>query len=65
MKSTFDWLGTIAGALGIAVCLVAGLSRIGGNLHLGGFEAMTVFNVGIAGMVAGCLAKLQAISLKP
>lgn len=61
MKNTISLVGNVSGALGIAICLVAGIARITGKFHLGGFEAMTLFNGGVALMVAACLFKLHAM----
>lgn len=61
MKNGLGILGNVAGVLGVVVCLAAGLARIAGQYHLGGFEAMTLFNGGVGLMVAACLAKLHVM----
>ena len=61
MKNLISLLGNAAGALGVLVCAVSGIARVAGSYHLGGFEAMTLFNGGVGLMVAGCLFKLHAI----
>lgn len=61
MKNGLGMLGTAAGALGVLICAVSGVARVAGHYHLGGFEAMTLFNGGIGLMVAGCLFKLHAM----
>jgi hypothetical protein len=61
MKNGLGMLGDLAGALGVLVCLVAGIARLTGKYHLAGFEVMTLFNGGVGLMVAACLAKLQAM----
>lgn len=50
--------GRTAAALGVLVCVGAGISRIFGMYHLMGFEVVTWFIVGIALMLMACLAKL-------
>jgi hypothetical protein len=54
-------LGNIAGALGVLICAISGIARVSGTYHLGGFEAMTLFNGGVGLMVMGCLFKLHAL----
>jgi hypothetical protein len=53
--------GSALGLLGVLACLVAGVTRLMGNSYLAGFEAMTLFNVGMGFMVAACLAKLHVL----
>lgn len=50
--------GRITALLGIGVCAGAGISRIAGAYQMLGFETVTLFIVGIALMLAACLAKL-------
>lgn len=61
MKNSFGLAGTAAGALGVLICAASGVARVTGHYHLGGFEAMTLFNGGVGLMVAGCLFKLHAL----
>lgn len=61
MKNSFALIGTAAGALGMLICAVSGIARVAGHYHIGGFEAMTLFNGGVGLMVAGCLFKLHAL----
>ena len=51
--------GNIAAILGILVCLVSGGARAIGQYYVAGFEAMTLFNVGVALMVAAIIAKVE------
>ena len=51
-------LGRLAALLGLSVCAVAGVLRLMGHHQAIGFDVVTLFIVGIALMVAGCLAKL-------
>jgi hypothetical protein len=61
MGKHFEWLGNFAGILGMLLCLMAGGIRITGDFYLFGYAAMTIFNLGIALMVAACLAKLHGL----
>lgn len=60
MQKMLSGLGSVLGALGAMRCLAAGVARLAGHFHLGGFEAMTLFQGGVGLMVAGCLARLHA-----
>jgi uncharacterized membrane protein len=64
MKSGLSYGGTLVGALGGLVCLVAGLARVMGLHYVAGYESMTLFAVGTAMMVAGCLAKLHTLGIR-
>ena len=55
-------LSTAAGIVGIVICVISGALRITGTYHMGGIEMMTLFNIGVAGMVLGCLLKLEILS---
>jgi hypothetical protein len=59
MYKYLELAGSIAGILGMLVCLTAGLARIAGYFHISGYESTTLFNVGVGLMVFGCLVKLQ------
>lgn len=58
MNKLPELIGIGAGALGILICLLAGLIRLAGAYRLLGYEAMTLFNVGVGLMVLACLLKL-------
>ncbi|HXV75577.1 MAG TPA: hypothetical protein VD788_04600 [Candidatus Polarisedimenticolaceae bacterium] len=62
MKKWIERAGNLSGVVGLAVCVVAGLSRLTGAFYTAGFQTMVLFNVGVGLMVAGCLAKLHALS---
>ena len=47
--------------LGILICIYAGVSRATGGFYRFGFETRTLFIVGIALMVMGCLGKLHRL----
>jgi hypothetical protein len=61
MKGLVSVAGSVVGWLGVVVCLVAGLVRLGGSFHLGSYESESLFTVGIGLIAAGCLAKLEAL----
>lgn len=61
MKTITNWLANLSGASGVVICLAAGISRLTGAFHLGGFEASTLFLGGIGLMVFAGLLKLQLI----
>ena len=58
MSKLIQMAGHLAAILGLAFCLVTGLTRLSGNYYVIGFEASTLFVGGIALMVAACLARL-------
>ena len=49
--------------LGVLICLVSGLARLGESWYVVGFQIMVLFTVGIGLMVLGCLAKLHLLTL--
>lgn len=59
MSQIIELAGKVVGVAGIALCVVAGLARVSGSYHLGGFQSMTLFDVGVGLMVAACLAYLH------
>ncbi len=61
MQKLLFLFGSMAGALGVAVCAVSGLARVFGLYHLGGYESTTIFSVGTGLMVFACLLKLEAL----
>lgn len=65
MNQAVAWLGNAAAVVGVFLCAVAGLWRLGGNYWLGGMDSMTVFVGGIGLMVFACLAKLHLLTAPP
>lgn len=61
MDKLFKIVGNIAAAIGILICLVAGVARVTGNYYVLGYQAITLFIGGIALMVMACLAKLHQL----
>ena len=62
MQQLLTLSGHIAAVLGILLCVASGLARVSGSYHLAGYEATTLFMVGVGMMVFACLAKLQGLS---
>jgi hypothetical protein len=61
MRAFLSVAGSLAGWVGILVCLAAGLLRVGGSYHFGGYEVMTIFNAGLGLILAGAFVKLEAL----
>lgn len=59
MKQIVSVFGSLVGWAGVILCLVVGLMKLGGSYYVLGYEAMTLFSVGIGLIAAGCLAKLE------
>ncbi len=55
-------LGWVAGVCGVLLCLVAAVARLRGAYWIGGFQAGTLLQVGIAAMIFGCLCFLAALT---
>jgi len=62
METLLLWGGRLAGLAGILIVLLAGITRVRGLYHLGNFQAGTLLLVGIALMMAACLAYLSIIA---
>jgi hypothetical protein len=61
MENLLIWTGRMAGLAGVVLCLIAGAARLSGTYWLGGFQATTLLQVGVAGMVLGCLCLLMVL----
>ncbi len=62
MQELLVWVGRLAGVAGVAVCAVSGGARVTGAYWLGGFQVGTLLQIGVAGMVFGCLCFLAALT---
>lgn len=62
MDGVLTWLGRIAGIGGALVCLVGGFVRLSGSYWLGGFQAGTLLQGGMAMMTFACLCFLVLLS---
>jgi len=60
-KGFLGMFANIVALIGVAICGVAGLTRLLDSHHLVGFEAITLFTGGIALMVFAALIKLHII----
>jgi len=58
MDKLIALVGRLAGIVGALLCLGSGAARLGGLHWFGGFEAQTIMQAGIAGMVLGCFCLL-------
>ena len=54
MRNALLLLGRLAGAVGVLVCALVVIVRVGGHYTFGGFQVGTLFLGGIAAIVAGC-----------
>ncbi len=64
MKSMLSMAGSLVGWLGVMICLGSGIMKLAGAYHLMQYETMTIFTVGIAMIATGCMAKLEAWSVR-
>ncbi|MCB1767262.1 MAG: hypothetical protein KDJ22_14595 [Candidatus Competibacteraceae bacterium] len=64
METALLWIGRLAGAVGVVICLIAAGTRITGAFWVGGFQAGTLFLAGVAAMTFGCLALLVVLTLR-
>ena len=56
------WVGRLAGLLGVLICAVAILARLGGTFQIMAFQTGTVLQAGVATMVLGCLGYLALLA---
>ena len=61
METLLIWTGRMAGLAGVVLCVIAGATRLAGAYWLGQFQATTLLQVGVAGMVLGCFCLLMAL----
>jgi hypothetical protein len=61
MEILLIWTSRLAGLSGVVVCVIAGVARLSGAYWLGQFQASTLLQVGVAGMVLGCLCLLMVL----
>ncbi|MBX3645594.1 MAG: hypothetical protein KF720_21260 [Rubrivivax sp.] len=59
------WMGRLAGLLGLALVVVAVLTRASGAWHVAGLQVGTLLQVGIAAMACGAWAYAAAIAERP
>jgi hypothetical protein len=61
MNNLLRWTARGAGVVGVLLCAVSFLLRASGVWLVGGFQVGTVLQVGMAGMILGCLAYLAVL----
>jgi hypothetical protein len=61
METLLIWTGRFVGLTGVLFCVIAIGGRLLGAYRLFQFEALTLLQVGVAGMVLGCLCLLTAL----
>ena len=61
MNGVVSFIGTIAGLIGVLICVVSGLARLAGHYYLLGQPLDNLFLVGIAGLLVACFLKLFSI----
>ncbi|MDP1654449.1 MAG: hypothetical protein Q8L56_17195 [Rhodocyclaceae bacterium] len=62
MENLLLSLGRLAGIGGVLICVVAAAIRLTGNHWIGGFEAVTLLQAGMAGMIFACLCFLVILT---
>ena len=63
MKQVLSLFGNTTGLLGVLICLVSAIARIGGARNLFGHDSLTFFVVGIGLVVVGCFAKIHVLGM--
>lgn len=64
METSLLWIGRLAGALGVLLCLIAVAARLTGAFWIAGFQAGTVLQAGMAAILLGCLAHLVVLTTR-
>lgn len=62
MEGLMNRLGMVVGLLGLVLCLVAGIGRLGGQYYILGYQLITLMFAGVGMMVASCMFKLYSSS---
>ena len=62
MTKLVQLVGDAAAVLGVLVCAGAGLARVARIWNFGGIQIPTLFQLGMALMIVGCLAKLHLLA---
>ncbi|HSC23630.1 MAG TPA: hypothetical protein VLG08_07960 [Casimicrobiaceae bacterium] len=60
-RDALAWLGRLLGVVGLAVCAVSGIARLAGRYMLDRFPVVTLFQGGVALLVAGCFFLLLVV----
>jgi hypothetical protein len=64
METSLLWIGRLAGLVGVLLSLIAVGVRLTGVFWIGGFQAGTLLQAGIAAMILGCLAHLVVLTAR-
>ena len=62
MDKQLLWIGRVAGVGGLALCALVAVLRLSGHYFLGSFQLVTLFQAGMAAMIAGCLCFLALLT---
>jgi hypothetical protein len=62
METLLLWTGRLAGLAGVSLCAVSGIARLSGLFWIGDFQAATLLQAGMAGMLLGCLSFLMYVT---
>jgi hypothetical protein len=62
LQDLLIWIGCITGVIGVLMTVVAVLARLSGAFHVGGFEAGTLMQAGMAVMLVACVSYLALIT---
>ncbi|MDS4019313.1 MAG: hypothetical protein RKR03_02195 [Candidatus Competibacter sp.] len=62
METLLLWIGRLAGLAGVAITSIAIGARLTGAFWIGGFQAGTLLQAGMAAMILACLAHLVALT---
>jgi hypothetical protein len=61
MQKILKSVADVAGIGGILLCVFAGFARILGTFHIAGYESLTLFSIGMGGMIFSILLKLDVL----
>ncbi len=59
MNTLLTNAGTLAGVIGILICLTGGLVRLSGGYYVSGYSVQSLLMVGIAFILIACFLKLE------
>lgn len=62
MNNLILWIGRVAGMGGVLLCAVSAMMRLSGFYWFGSFQVGTLFQMGMAAMIAGCLCFLAVLT---
>ncbi|AKH19728.1 hypothetical protein [Sedimenticola thiotaurini] len=62
MNALLTTLGSLAGTVGILICLIAGVTRLSGSYYLFGYSAQSLLMIGAVAIIVACYLKLEHLS---